>query len=131
MSCRVQYLIFIPATTQNIFQRQDLRAFHGSEIPLIFGTYNHSGQVPTPREIILSKFIQTAWVSFARDPAQGLVDLGWPRYSSTGAGYAEIGNAKNLTGFIVGDAFATDAACNTGHMIVLNSTAAQLMTLLA
>jgi hypothetical protein len=69
-------------------------------------------------------------VSFARDPIQGLVDIGWPRYSSTGAGYVEIGNAKNLTGFIVGDAFATDAACNSGDMIVLNSAAAQLMSLL-
>ena len=67
---------------------------------------------------------------FARDPAQGLVDLGWPRYSSTGAGFVEIGNAKNLTGFIVGNAFATDAACNLGDTVVLNSTYAQLMTLL-
>ena len=70
-------------------------------------------------------------MSFARDPAQGLVDLGWPRYSSTGAGFVEIGNAKNLTGFIVGNAFATDATCNSGDSIILNSTYAQLMTLLA
>jgi carboxylesterase type B len=120
-----------PATTQNLFQRQDLRAFHGSEIPLIFGTYNHSGLVPTHREIFLSKFIQTAWVSFARDPAQGLVDLGWPRYSSTGAGYVQIGNAKNLTGFIVENAFVTDAMCDVGDMVVLNDTIVQLMALLA
>jgi hypothetical protein len=46
------------ATTQNLFQRQDLRAFHGSEIPLIFGTYNHSGLVPTHREIFLSKLFK-------------------------------------------------------------------------
>jgi hypothetical protein len=120
-----------PATTQNIFQRQDLRAFHGSEIPLVFGTYNHSGPVPTHREISLSKFIQAAWVSFARDPAQGLVDIGWPRYSSTGAGFAQIGNAKNLTGLIVGNAFATDAACNLGDIGILNDALAQLLPLLA
>jgi hypothetical protein len=70
-------------------------------------------------------------VSFARDPAQGLVDLGWPRYSSTGAGYVQIGNAMNLTGFIVGNAFATDAACNPGDMVVLNDTLVQLLPLLA
>jgi carboxylesterase type B len=130
MSHTILYVI-CPATTQNLFQRQDLRAFHGSEIPLIFGTYNHSGLVPTHREIFLSKFIQTAWVSFARDPAQGLVDLGWPRYSSTGAGYVQIGNAKNLTGFIVENAFVTDAMCNVGDMVVLNDTIVQLMALLA
>ena len=69
-------------------------------------------------------------MSFARDPAQGLVGIGWPRYSSTGAGYVEIGNAKNLTGFIVGNAFATDVACNSGDMVVLNDASARLMTLL-
>jgi carboxylesterase type B len=126
----VQYFNLCPATTQNLFQRQDLRAFHGSEIPLVFGTYNHSGLVPTHREILLSKFIQTAWVSFARDPVRGLVDVGWPRYSSTGAGYAQIGNAKNSTGLIVGNAFATDATCSLGDVVVLNNTSAQLMSLL-
>jgi carboxylesterase type B len=118
------------ATTQNIFERQDLRAFHGSEIPLVFGTYNHSGLVPTHREIFLSKFIQTAWVSFAKDPAQGLLDIGWPRYSSTGAGFAQIGNAKNLTGLVVGDASATDASCNMEDAGVLNSIVLQLISLL-
>ena len=59
------------------------------------------------------------------------MDIGWPRYSSTGAGYVEIGNAKNLTGFIVGNAFATDATCNLGDTMILNDTLAQLMPLLA
>jgi carboxylesterase type B len=118
------------ATTQNIFERQDLRAFHGSEIPLVFGTYNHSGLVPTHREIFLSKFIQTAWVSFAKDPAQGLLDIGWPRYSSTGAGFAQIGNAKNLTGLVVSDASATDASCTMEDAGVLNNTVLQLISFL-
>jgi hypothetical protein len=69
-------------------------------------------------------------VSFARDPAHGLVDIGWPRYSSTSGGYAQIGNAKNLTGLTVGNAFATDAACNLGDIGVLNNTQAQLMSLI-
>ena len=69
-------------------------------------------------------------MSFAKDPTQGLASIGWPRYSPTGAGYVEIGNAKNLTGFIVGNAFATDAACTSGDRAVLNNTSAQLMALL-
>jgi hypothetical protein len=69
-------------------------------------------------------------VSFARDPAQGLVDIGWPRYSSTGGGYAQIGNAKNLTGLIVGDASATDATCNLEDGGILNNAFVQLSALL-
>jgi hypothetical protein len=69
-------------------------------------------------------------VSFARDPAQGLVNIGWPRYSSTGGGYAQIGNVKNLTGLTVGDASATDAICNLEDIGVLNDAFVRLSGLL-
>jgi hypothetical protein len=69
-------------------------------------------------------------VSFAKDPAQGLLDIGWPRYSSTGAGFAQIGNAKNLTGLVVSDASATDASCTMEDAGVLNNTVLQLISFL-
>jgi carboxylesterase type B len=56
-------------------------AYHGVEVPLIFG----SGQFYTnisdePEEIALSKNMRHAWAEFARDPQNGLSKLGWPVY---------------------------------------------------
>lgn len=51
---------------------QDLHAFHGSELPYLFGTMNRTPrlwpQIPdTPREAALSQAMIGYWTSFARD----------------------------------------------------------------
>ncbi|KAF9562982.1 carboxylesterase [Agrocybe pediades] len=75
---RYQYQGVFP----DISTRPELRAYHASEIPLVFGTYNQSVTIPaTPAEIALSKFMQGAWVAFARNPQEGLLSLGWPMYN--------------------------------------------------
>ncbi|KAL2852234.1 Alpha/Beta hydrolase protein [Aspergillus pseudodeflectus] len=51
-------------------------ATHGSEIPLVFGTYTS----PTLEETLASKYIQSAWVSFARNPSSLSTDYKWPLY---------------------------------------------------
>jgi carboxylesterase type B len=43
-----------------------LEAYHSSEIPLVFGTYPTAGAMS--QEIALSKYMQTAWANFAKDP---------------------------------------------------------------
>ncbi|KAL4931788.1 Alpha/Beta hydrolase protein [Aspergillus undulatus] len=61
-------------------------AYHTSEIPMIFGTYNMTTlpSPSTPNEVEASRYIQGAWVAFARDPENGLIEYGWPQFSPGG-----------------------------------------------
>lgn len=52
--------------------------FHGSEIALIFGTFNQAIATDLQREN--SKYLQKAWTTFAKDPKNGLRKLGWVRF---------------------------------------------------
>ncbi|KAH7409040.1 liver carboxylesterase 1 precursor [Cadophora sp. MPI-SDFR-AT-0126] len=53
---------------------EDAGAFHASEIPQVFGNYFTLGA--TTQQIGLSKYIQTAWANFAKEPQKG---PGWPK----------------------------------------------------
>jgi carboxylesterase type B len=69
----------------------NLEAYHSSEIPLVFGNYPSAGA--TAQEVALSKYMQTAWANFAKDPAgEG---PGWPSYGSSkgvnAVGLADLG----------------------------------------
>ncbi|KAG6893597.1 hypothetical protein C0992_009358, partial [Termitomyces sp. T32_za158] len=68
---------------------------------------------PTSVELALSKFIQNAWVAFARDPQQGLVNLGWPKYSPDTSTLALLGSPNNQTGLYFTSAQVLDLPCNT------------------
>lgn len=54
---------------------QDQGAWHGSEIPIIFGTdMDVQNKVArTPEEEAISKYLRGAWTAFAKDPANGLI----------------------------------------------------------
>jgi carboxylesterase type B len=69
----------------------NLGAFHSSEIALVFGTY--PPQAATAQEVALSKYMQTAWANFAKDPAGK--GPGWPSYGSSkgvnAVGLADLG----------------------------------------
>jgi hypothetical protein len=55
-------------------------------------------------EIILSKCIQTAWVSFAQDPKIGLLtDMNWPPHSPMQSTLVRIGGEFNPTAVGFGD----------------------------
>ncbi|KAL2702622.1 hypothetical protein AAEP93_006920 [Penicillium crustosum] len=59
-----------------------LGAYHGSEIPIVFGTYDKSRAIPpSAREVEVSEYMQGAWVAFAKDPCMGLSEYGWPPFS--------------------------------------------------
>ncbi|KAL4917341.1 Alpha/Beta hydrolase protein [Aspergillus aurantiobrunneus] len=60
-----------------------LGAYHSAEIPMLFGTYNMTNLPPRPasNEIEVSKYLQGAWVAFAKDPHKGLYNYGWPQFS--------------------------------------------------
>lgn len=56
-------------------------AYHGSEIPQVFGTYPSINA--TQQQIALSKYIQTAWGDFAKNPSGGPAQ-DWPEFGSGG-----------------------------------------------
>lgn len=89
-----------------------LTAFHSAEIPIVFGTASLSELPPTMIENELSAFVQSAWVAFARNPSQGLTELGWPQYDAETDTLAILGNSTlNATGisFTSGDLY--DSNC--------------------
>ncbi|KJA28806.1 hypothetical protein HYPSUDRAFT_61648 [Hypholoma sublateritium FD-334 SS-4] len=122
---------------QGIFRslstRPDLRAYHSSEIPMIFGTYNdtviNGATVPaTLDQVALSKYMQSAWVAFARDPEGGLPKIGWPTYDPSTATLAQLGNFFNTSGVVFGQSAWIDAVCS--HPDVLGGIVVQIAPLL-
>jgi cholinesterase len=60
-------------------------AYHGSELPLVFGTPKAKEKIntpstDTPEEAALTKEMMTTWAAFAKDPENGLTNLGYPLY---------------------------------------------------
>lgn len=106
------------AVFPDISSRSDLRAFHSSEIPIVFGTASLSPfGSPTAAENQLSAFVQSAWVAFARNPSQGLVNLGWPQYNPETDTLVILGGSSNATGisFTSGDSY--DSGCGASEAL--------------
>ena len=101
----------------DISWRPELRVFHESELPIVWGTYNQSsfnvnGVAATQTEMQLSKYVQGAWAAFARDPANGLKAYGWPTYSPNTASLVRLGNSTlNATGMVLGNSSDFDTNC--------------------
>ncbi|KAK2608316.1 hypothetical protein N8I77_006934 [Diaporthe amygdali] len=57
-----------------------LGAYHGSELNPLFGTSESLGELDTPAEAAMGKYMRAAWAAFAKDPYNGLADekFGWP-----------------------------------------------------
>ncbi|KAF8521221.1 carboxylesterase [Hysterangium stoloniferum] len=100
------------AVFPDISSRSDLRSFHASELPMVFGTYNASPfGPPTAAEIPFSTYVQGAWVSFARDPQHGLVNYGWPLYNPDTNSLALLGSSDNQTGVVFSSGSSYDSDC--------------------
>ncbi|KAK7723174.1 hypothetical protein SLS63_008947 [Diaporthe eres] len=55
--------------------------YHTSELPVVFGTASWlTGIQDTPVQASMGAFMRNAWAEFARDPEDGLANLGWPKY---------------------------------------------------
>jgi len=115
----------------DISTRPDLRAYHASEIPIVYGTFDaNPNPLPTDTEIMFSKFVQGAWVAFARDPAHGLVNYGWPMYSPNTTTVAQLGNFFNQTGATFTQGQLLDLTCNFPPTPASVNASAQLTALL-
>ncbi|KAJ3564245.1 hypothetical protein NP233_g8425 [Leucocoprinus birnbaumii] len=112
---------------RDISTRPDLRAYHASELPLIFGTLNPNS--PTTEELALSKYMQSAWVAFARDPQKGLSNFGWPNYDPATQSLVQLGNFYNRSSATFGSSAEIDIACS--RVEILANISAQVNSLLA
>lgn len=85
-----------------------LGCYHFAECPMVFGTYPAHYLSDPSRAVTItqaqkdvSRWMQGAWASFARDPANGLTQLGWPRYDNNPFGnrlaIIASGNRPNVT----------------------------------
>lgn len=69
----------------NLITKPGVGAYHGSELSMVFGTYNRSTiAAPTSDQIQTSYYMQGAWAAFGRDPQHGLKAYGWQRLQSNG-----------------------------------------------
>ncbi|KAE9368170.1 alpha/beta-hydrolase [Stipitochalara longipes BDJ] len=60
-------------------------AYHGSELPLIFGTAGEYHGGSTDYEGLVGRTLQDFWLAFAKDPKDGLRNLGWGSYEDGSA----------------------------------------------
>jgi hypothetical protein len=76
--------------------------------------------------------MQSAWVAFARDPAQGLSNFGWPLYDtdtdSIAATLVQLGGFYNRGGASLAQARLLDFMCSEQE--TLSSVQEQLRSLL-
>jgi carboxylesterase type B len=61
-------------------------AFHGSEIAHVFGLAEQISKktAATEQQLKIATVMNKAWATFAKDPVNGLLQLGWPLYNASG-----------------------------------------------
>ena len=75
----------------NIAPRWWMGAYHSSELPMLFGTYNNFRGNGTELEAATCVAMQDAWLAFARDGEEGLKATGWNAYELGRGGVREFG----------------------------------------
>ncbi|KNG89845.1 carboxylesterase family protein [Aspergillus nomiae NRRL 13137] len=92
-----------------------LGAYHSSDVPIVFGTYNETIVQPpsSPEEVAASKYIQGAWVAFAKDPWNGLSDYGWPQFTSQNRSLVNLA-LENRIPATISSAEKWDSHCRRG-----------------
>lgn len=80
----VSYRFLYAGNFSNVSPRTWLAAYHGSDLPLVFGTYAEFRGEGTELEGDTSVAMQDSWVEFARDPEAGLRGVGWRVYDVLG-----------------------------------------------
>ncbi|KAK8056506.1 hypothetical protein PG993_001733 [Apiospora rasikravindrae] len=78
---RITHRAFYNGNFSNISPRPWFGAWHGSDLPLAFGTHADFRGNSTALEYETSHAIQDAYVAFAKDPVQGLDEMGWAAYA--------------------------------------------------
>ncbi|OBT80099.1 hypothetical protein VF21_01075 [Pseudogymnoascus sp. 05NY08] len=85
------------------------RAYHGSDVLLIFGTELVLGVKKDADELKLAKYARGALAAFARNPKTGLKTYGWPQYNPKTKSLVQLGKDNKVGTFAV-----TPAVFDTG-----------------
>lgn len=77
---------------------------------MVFGT-SDTYAPDTPEELAISKYLQSVWVAFAKDPEHALIEqFGWPLYVETEETLVRLGRGNSVEpDFVRGDTY--DGAC--------------------
>ncbi|KAB5585574.1 carboxylesterase [Coniochaeta sp. 2T2.1] len=96
-------------------------AWHTSEVPVLFNATPSDLLPDTPEEAAIGSYLRRAWATFAKDPYNGLTELGWPEYTTTKKSLVRLGY-DNQTGpnLAVGNKY--DSACQSIPVIVVSAT---------
>lgn len=81
---RPTYRYVYSGNFSNIAPAPWLGAYHSSELPLLFGTYDNFRGAGPALEGQTSVAMQDAWVAFTKDGMQGIESTGWQEYEVLG-----------------------------------------------
>jgi cholinesterase len=85
-----------------------MAAYHGAELSVLFGT-SVGGKDGKARK--LGKYIRKVWAAFAKNPREGLAEIGWPEYDVEEKSLVRLGlNGK--TGTHLANSKIYDDACS-------------------
>lgn len=87
------------------------RAYHGSDVLLVFGTALVPGVKQDADEIRLAKYARGALAAFAKNPKTGLKTYGWPMYNPKTKSLVQLGKGNKVGTFAVTPA-AFDKGCD-------------------
>ncbi|KAF2499004.1 alpha/beta-hydrolase [Lophium mytilinum] len=111
-----RYRFFGVFPDTNLTTNPDSGAYHGSEIPMIFGVPPAGQGIAnsSQQELALMSYMRGAWTTFAKDPVAGLsrYEGGWPSYDPAQDTLIRLGFGEQ-TGTNVGLAGTYDAPCGT------------------
>ncbi|KAL2223035.1 carboxylesterase family protein [Thermoascus aurantiacus ATCC 26904] len=101
-----------------------LGAYHSSEVPIVLGTYDLSPLAVddpssvTPEEVRVSRYMQGAWVAFAKDPWNGLAGgrYRWPLFDPNKETLINLA-LNNSDTAVFTSASAWDSHCQGGRYV--------------
>lgn len=82
-------------------------AYHGAELSVLFGT-SAAGKAGKAQR--LGRYMRKVWATFAKNPREGLVEIGWPEYDVEEKSLVRLG-WKGKLGTHSADARVFDDAC--------------------
>ncbi|KAG8169182.1 hypothetical protein KVR01_001931 [Diaporthe batatas] len=98
--------------------------YHTAELPVVFGTASWLTGIPdTPAQASTGAFMRKAWAEFARDPEDGLANLGWPKYDPDDGTLARLA-FEGETGPSYIDPDDTDTLCTPINFVLNRVTGA-------
>ncbi|KAK1624293.1 Alpha/Beta hydrolase protein [Colletotrichum phormii] len=94
---RTTYRYYYSAVSNNTSPRSWMGAYHGSELPMIFGTHADFRGNSTTFEYALSRVMMDAYAASVKDSTAGLDAIGWAAYTAEDRLVRSYGQNNNVT----------------------------------